>query len=125
MNLIPRISESEWQVMRVLWARAPGTANEVVQTLAGLTHWKPKTIKTMLNRLVRKRALGFEESGRAYQYYPLVDEKRCVRAQTRSFLRLVYGGGLMPMLAAFLEDQELSGKDIADLRRILDSKEKG
>jgi len=118
---VPRISESEWQVMKVLWTRAPRTAGEVVEALSE-THWKPKTIKTLLNRLVRKKAVDFERDGRSYRYYPLVAERDCVRAESRSFLQRVYGGALMPMLAAFLEDQRLTEDQIADLKRILDSK---
>lgn len=109
--------------MKVLWARSPATANEVVEALSDTTDWQPKTIKTLLSRLVGKKALGFQKTGRAYAYYPLVDERECVRAERRSFLRRVYDGAMTPMLAEFLEDEELSPEDIADLRRILDEKE--
>ena len=123
MAAIPRISESEWRVMKVLWERSPLSAGQVVDALSTETHWMPKTIKTLLNRLVGKKALGFEREGRAYRYYPLVAESDCVREESRSFLQRVYGGALMPMLAAFLEDQTLSADQIADLKRILDGKE--
>ncbi len=123
MQRVPRISESEWRVIRVLWSNGPVTANEVVEALSGSTDWKPKTIKTLLNRLVRKKAVGFEMAGRAYRYHPIVDEQQCVRAESRSFLQRVYGGALMPMLASFLEAEKLSRQEIADLKRILDAKE--
>jgi len=119
MKGLPRISESEWQVMRVLWSQAPATANVVVAALADSTTWKPKTIKTLINRLVKKGALGFEKQGRAYLYHPLVDEADCVRAESRSFLSRVYGGALLPMLAHFIEEENLSPEEIEELRRIL------
>ena len=122
MKAIPRISQAEWKVMKVLWARAPRTANEVVEALAPTTTWHPKTIKTLISRLLKKKAIGFEKKGRAYDYYPLVDEAECVRAESRSFLRRVYGGALQPMLAHFLENHELSPQEIAELKRILDEK---
>jgi BlaI family penicillinase repressor len=122
MRTVPRISESEWRVMKVLWERSPRSAGEVIDALTGETDWAPKTIKTLLNRLIQKKALGYERDGRAYRYYPLVAERDCVRAESRSFLQRVYGGALMPMLAAFLEDQRLSDRDIEDLKRILDNK---
>jgi len=122
MKRIPKISESEWQVMRVLWTQAPATANDVVEALAGSTTWKPKTIKTLLGRLVKKRALGFEKQGRAYLYHPLVDEPECVKAESRSFLRRVYGGALVPMVVNLLEDEELSPDELDELRRILDER---
>jgi len=122
MKSMPKIAESEWEVMKVLWTQSPLSANQVVDALADTKHWKPKTIKTLLNRLVQKKALGFKKDGRAYQYFPLVDEQQCVRTESRSFLERVYGGATIPMLAAFLENEELSPEEIADLKRILDQK---
>jgi BlaI family transcriptional regulator, penicillinase repressor len=125
MKRLPRISESEWQVMKVLWANSPATANDVIAALAGISQWSDKTVRTLLNRLVAKKALAYKKDGRSYLYRPLVDERQCVRAESRSFLRRVYGGALMPMLAAFLEEDELSAEQIADLRRMLDEKAGG
>lgn len=122
MDPTPKISDAEWLVMRQLWERAPQTTNEVVDTLASQTPWKPKTIMTLLNRLVKKGALGFEKKGRIYEYAPLVREEDCVRAESRSFLERVYGGSLQPMLAHFLEETPLSKEEIEALRRILDEK---
>ncbi len=124
MKNLPGISESEWQVMKVLWASAPQTGNQVVDALADSSAWSPKTIKTLLNRLVKKKALGFEKQGRSYSYYPLVREEDCARAETRSFLKRVYGGALQPMLASFLEDERLSPEEIDELKRILDEKKR-
>ncbi|HIJ64625.1 MAG TPA: BlaI/MecI/CopY family transcriptional regulator [Candidatus Hydrogenedentes bacterium] len=124
MKKLPRISEAEWQVMRVLWAEAPQTANDVVEALDN-TDWSPKTVKTLINRLVRKGALGFDKDGRVYHYYPLVQEKDCVRAESRSFLQRVFGGAVTPMVAAIIEDEDLTPEEIAELRRILDEKGRG
>jgi len=121
---MPRISESEWLVMRVLWRDVPLTANQVVAQLASSTRWQPKTIKTLLTRLVAKKAVTYRKIGREYEYYPLVDEARSAKAESRSFLRRVYGGALAPMLAQFLEDESLSPEEIAELRRILDERGK-
>ena len=122
MKDIPKISESEWRVMKVLWARSSATANEVIEALSDKTSWNPKTTRTLLGRLVRKKALGFERHGREYHYFPLVSEHTCVRAESRSFLKRVYGGSLRPMLAAFLQEQNLSQEEISELKRILDEK---
>jgi len=120
MTKMPRISDAEWEVMKTLWNHSPATANEVVEALAPVAAWKPKTIMTLINRLVKKGAVGFDKKGRAYHYYPLVKEAECVRDETRSFLRRVYGGALSPMLANFIEEAELSPEEIAELKAILD-----
>jgi len=65
------ISGAELEVMKVLWQQSPLTANEVVELLAD-ADWHEKTVKTLLNRLVAKQAIGFDKDGRAYRYYPLV-----------------------------------------------------
>ena len=65
---LPRISESEWRVMQVLWEHGPQTANDVVQQLDGQEKWKPRTVKTLIGRLVRKGAVRFEEEGNRYRY---------------------------------------------------------
>ena len=122
MKRPPKIAESEWLVMRVLWQKAPRTANEVVDELTGQTKWHPKTVKTLLGRLTRKKALGFKKGGRAYRYYPLVREAECAKAESASFLKRVYRGALAPMLANLLEDEALSDAEIAELRRILDER---
>jgi BlaI family penicillinase repressor len=98
------------------------TANEIVEELAGETRWKPKTVKTLINRLVKKGAVRFDREGRQYRYHATVSEAECVRKERVSFVQRVYGGTTKPMLAAFLEDAELSSEDIAELKTILDEK---
>jgi BlaI family transcriptional regulator, penicillinase repressor len=122
---VPKISEAEWVVMKRLWAENPATANAVVEALAGATAWNPKTIRTLLNRLVRKKAVGYRKEGREYLYRPLVSQAQCARAESRSFLQRVYGGALKPMLAAFLENEALSAEDISELKQLLDQKKGG
>jgi len=124
MKRIPKISEAEWVVMKVLWTRAPLSGNEVVDVLRDSTTWSPRTVKSMLSRLVKKKALGFAHHGRTYLYFPRVDEKDCVRSESRSFLKRVYGGAFTPMLAHLLEEESLTADEIAELRRLLDRKER-
>ena len=120
MKRLPKISDSEWQVMRVVWKKSPISTNEVVEKLTPATLWKPKTIMTLLNRLVKKGVLGFVKKGRGYQYHPLLREDECIAVENRSFLQKVYGGSLKPMLINFLSEARLSKKEIEDLKRILD-----
>ena len=125
MKKIPRISDAEWQVMQTLWNKAPQTANEIVATLSQATSWKRETIRTLINRLVQKKAVGFEQRGRQYHYYPRVGESDCVRAEAKSLVERFQGGSLEPMLAAFVEHAQLSKPQIQRLRQILDGKSKG
>lgn len=122
MNDMPQISDSEWIIMKILWSNPPYTSSEIIRSLPENTNWKPTTVKTLISRLVKKYAVGFEKKNRTHYYYPLVTKDECVKAESKSFLKKFYGGALKPMIANFLEIQELSKKDIEELKRILDDK---
>jgi BlaI family penicillinase repressor len=123
MTKTPRISESEWLVMQELWRKSPQTAAEVIAALKDQRDWGTATVKTLLNRLVTKGALGFAKQGREYAYSPTVTRESCVQAESRSFLARVFEGAVTPMVAAFLEKETLSKDDLQALRRLLDEKE--
>lgn len=120
MKKTPRISETEWEVMNVLWRHSPCSAADVIQALQRTDNsWHPRTAKAFLNRLVKKQALGFSKEGRAYVYRPLVTREACIDAASQSFLSRVFGGSLKPMLAHFVQRQKLSAEDIRELRDLL------
>lgn len=121
MKRVPKISETEWEIMRIVWALHPITAAEIVERLIATdATWHPKTARTLLARLVQKKALDYEPQGRAYVYEPLVSERECVAAASESFVERVFGGSLKPMLAYFVEQRRLSKSDLAELQRLLD-----
>ena len=121
MATIPRISETEWEIMRVVWSRNPVTAAEIIDELSKSDPtWHPVTAKTLLNRLVKKGALGYDQDGRAYVYRALVRERDCVNAVSSSFLDRVFGGSLSTMVAHFVENRKLSPKQVKELRKMLD-----
>lgn len=119
---LPRIADSEWRVMQVLWEHGPQTSNEIVNALSGEVKWKPRTIKTLISRLVKKGAVKVIEEGYRYQYSAAVDESACIRSETKSFVRRVYQGAMTPALTTFLEDADLTNQEINDLQEILDKK---
>ena len=121
MKKIPKISEAEWQVMKVLWKKSPLTANDIIEILSKETSWKRETIRTLINRLVKKKALSFKKQSRQYLYFPLLNESECIMEETISFLDRIHGGSIEPMLAAFIESEKLSPEKIAKLKQILDS----
>jgi BlaI family penicillinase repressor len=124
MKPTPRISETEWEVMKVLWAKSPLTAGEIVAALVAIdATWHPKTAGTLLNRLVKKRAVGFQKDGRTHLYRPLVKETECLTAASESFLERVFGGSLTPMLAHFVQQRKLSVAEKRELKRLLDERE--
>ena len=121
----PAISEAEWLVMEVLWNTGrPVTALEVVQGLSGRKAWQDQTIRTMLRRLIRKKAVRYKADGKTYLYSATVTREQCVRGESRSFLERVFGGAVQPLLVQLMQESRLSADEIAELRRILRQKEK-
>lgn len=121
---IPNISESEWEVMNVLWKKAPQTATEVISALQEQIDWKPKTVRTLLDRLVHKKVIGVNKDQRVYTFFPLYSQDECQRAEAQSFIKRIYGGALKSMLVQFIQEDSLSEEDIRELRSILNEKPK-
>lgn len=122
MKNIPKISDTEWEIMRIIWERHPVTAAEIIAQLTVLdASWHPKTVRTLLARLVEKGALDYIAQGKTYRYHPLATEEQCVAAASGSFVQRVFGGALRPMLVHFIEQRRLTRKDLDELRAMLDS----
>jgi BlaI family penicillinase repressor len=124
MKVAPRISEAEWEVMKVIWKKAPCPASEIGRTLSARFHWGPATVKTFLNRLLGKGALNFEKSGRAYLYSPAHTEEEFRAAEAESFLRRVFDGALSPMLSHFVQSRHLTPREWESLEQILKERKK-
>lgn len=118
---IPRISDTEWEVMKIIWSHGPLTATQILERLIAQDRtWHPKTAGTLIGRLVRKGALGHAKVNRVYVYRALVTEKESLSAMSRSFLERFFGGALAPMLAHFVEEKKLSRRQMKELRKLLD-----
>ncbi len=122
MSKVPKISESEWQVMKALWDEYPISSNRVVEILSESTSWNPKTIKTLLTRLVKKGAVSHNNEGRSYLYFPVVEESVLAKAESKSFLKRVFRGALKPMIATMVESEDLSDEEIEELKSLLSKK---
>jgi len=117
------ISAAEWEVMRVLWKAGRGmTSREIIVSLEGQSEWQPKTIRTLVNRLTEKGVLAREEQGKVLVFSPAVAEEECIREESQTFLKRFFDGGLTPMLAHFLEHENVSREELDALRRLLDDK---
>ena len=117
----PNITDAEWRVMQVLWKRKKATANEVVDDMKDNSDWKPKTIHTLLRRLLFKGVLEHIKCGREYIYQPLLSGSDCQLAESRSFLGKVFDGKVTALLAAFIESEEMSPQEIEELKDILET----
>lgn len=126
-NKRPKISDTEWEVMRVIWdAPEPLTAGEIIEKLADANHWRPKTVRSFLNRLVAKGVLSAEKrTFRAVErlhYIPLFERDELLAGKQKSLLRRFFGGTVQSMLAGFIESGDLSEAELGELRKMIDEK---
>src|SRR5215467_726382 len=106
--------------MEVLWEKHPLSSEEVVAALADKTSWREPTVKTLLNRLLKKRVIVAERDGRRYLYRPLLERADYVHAQSKTLLDRLFGGRVAPLVAHFSERHKLSRKDLAELKKLIE-----
>ena len=118
------ISDAESQVMKVLWTSAPLSAEDVAARLAGAQDWQLTTVKTLLNRLLKKGAVSAEQDGRRYLYAPLLARTDWVHAESLTLLDRLFGGSLAPLVAHFSSRRKLKAADVAALKKLIAEYEK-
>lgn len=116
---LPQISEAEFEVMKVVWQYAPISTNEITDRLTKTTNWQPKTIQTLIKRLVTKGALAYEKQSRMFVYTPLIEEKEYIGQESYAFLKRYYAGDITAMLSAYLAEDKLTEAEIDTLRSLL------
>lgn len=114
------ISEAEWEVIKVIWEAGPLTAGQIVSALEGQKHWRPRTIKTLLSRLVKKGAVKAAVQDKRYLYRAAITHQQAARQEARSFLSRVFDGALVPAVATFLKETDLSADEVQQLKAILE-----
>ena len=120
-----KITQSEWEVMRVLWdANAPLPAAEVAARLDGKANWSPKTVRSFLNRLVQKQSIEVVKQGfsgyELIHYVPLIDETVAIQAKQETYIKKFFGGTVQSMLAGCIQSGEISTEELLQLREMID-----
>lgn len=117
--MIPSISDSELEIMKIIWKHSKTTTNCIIEELADEIEWKPNTVKTLVNRLLNKNAIGFDKVGKEYYYYPKVMEEEYIKKESESFINKLFNGSINSMLVNFIKNEKISENDIEELRNIL------
>jgi predicted transcriptional regulator len=116
-----QISEAESRIMEVLWRTSSlQSAEDIVAAVAGEQDWQEATVKTLLNRLLKKKAIAAQRDGRRYLYRALIRRGDYVHAESKSLLDRLYGGRVAPLVAHFSERSKLTKKDIAEIRALIE-----
>jgi predicted transcriptional regulator len=120
------ISDAESHVMEVLW-RAPGpvVAEQVVVALSESQHWQTATVKTLLNRLLKKGAIAAQKDGRRFLYHAVLPREAWLARESESLVQRLFGGRIAPLVAHFGSRRKLSQADIQELRKLIDELDDG
>jgi BlaI family penicillinase repressor len=119
MKAAPSITEAESAVMETLWRRGQASAEEINEVLSREQNWQVATVKTLLNRLLKKNAIAASKDGRRYIYTPSLPREEWLSQQTKSLVDRLFGGELAPFVAHFSKSRRLTKKDVAELKRLI------
>ena len=120
MHNLPQISNGEFEVMDVIWKHAPINTNEIVEILSKRKIWNPKTIQTMLFRLEKKGIITHTKEGRVFVYAPRIPKEAYLALEQDNFVNRFFDGAVSQMVASYLDKNELTEAELAELQEILD-----
>lgn len=119
-----KISDAELEVMKVIWEKKEVTSTEIIKELTEF-NWSDNTVRTLINRLISKKAVGIsKKDGKVYTYVPLIKENEYKIKRSKNFLKQFYNGSVNEMLLNFIDNNELSKKDLENLMKKIDDKKK-
>lgn len=124
MKTVVSISDAESRVLAVLWRDGPSTSDRVIAALAQES-WEVSTIKTLLARLVRKRAIRAKKVGRRYVYSAVLTREQWITTESEGLLSRVFGGRVAPLVRHFSHHRKLSKADIGELKRLIQELDDG
>jgi len=117
---VTSITDAESVVMEVLWRRsAPVPTEIVVAALEGEQRWQEATIKTLLNRLLKKKVIRAQKDGRRFLYSPVIMRDQWVLNVSKGLLDRLFAGRVAPLAAHFSRHGKLTKRDVAELKRLI------
>lgn len=115
-----KISTAESVIMEALWRKNPLTSEAIIAEVGEPNGWTEGTVKQLLSRLVKKKAVGATPEGRRYQYAPLVARGAYVEAESQGLLDRLFEGRLAPLVTQFSDAGKLTDEDIAELKALVE-----
>jgi predicted transcriptional regulator len=114
-----QISDAESRIMEALWRNAPLSADQIIEKVGPANDWAPGTVKTLITRLLKKKAIAGAREGDAYCYRPLIQRSQWVQSESQGLLDRLFKGEVTPLVAHFAEHRQLTAKDIKQLKALI------
>ncbi len=112
------LTEAEWAIMRAVWEHQPCAAGTIQEALAANKGWAYSTVKTTMDRMVRKGLLRVQQIRKLRVYSATVDEMEAKRGEFSRMLQRAFNGALGPMMQFLVEQEGLSEQDARQLREM-------
>jgi predicted transcriptional regulator len=119
-----KISDAERQIMEALWRGKPLSPEEIVAVVGPANGWADGTVRTLVHRLLRKKAIAGRKEKTGYLYRPLISRTDYVAEESQGFLDRLFDGEFAPMVAHLAEHRQLTPKDIKKLKALIKELEK-
>jgi predicted transcriptional regulator len=118
------ISETEQAVLKVLWDLESGTVREVLAALNAQGHaWAYTTAQTLLTRLITKGYVIADRTGPAHVYRPAISRGELLQQRLTDLADTFCEGTTSPLVLALVEGGQLTPREIAQFRELLDKLE--
>src|SRR3569623_3740721 len=117
-----KISGAESQIMEALWAQGPHGAlgaEDIVREVGGPQNWGEATVKTLINRLLKKKAIASERVGGRARYKALVSREEYVTGESQGLMDRLFGGEVAPLVAHYAKHRPLSPEEIERLKSLI------
>ena len=114
-----RISTAESQIMEALWTRGPLGVDEIVGEVGAAQSWGEATVKTLINRLMKKKAIASERVAGRARYRPLVTREDYVTGESQGLLDRLFGGEVAPLVAHYAKHRPLSAEELERLKALI------
>lgn len=118
------LSNSEWEIMNVLWETSDLTISQIVTKLNEKRFWDKHVVITMLNRMEKKGAVSYKRKGRAKEYFSIISQKDTILQESQQFLDRVFAGSLSLMVNSFLSNKKIEKEELDELYKIIKKAEK-
>jgi len=114
-----KISAAELKILEILWETSPLGASQIISALQNIESWNNRTIKSLITRLLKKKAISYKQDGNRYLYYPLLKKNDYLNTASCGIIHSLFGGKISPLVAHFVKQEKISNEDIQELKAIL------
>jgi len=117
------LTEAEWAIMQAVWEHEPCAAGTVQEALADEKGWAYSTVKTTMDRMVRKGLLEIKKVRNLQLFSSTINKTDARKGEFRRMLARAFDGALGPMMQYLVENESLSDKELEQLRNLVNKNE--